>query len=445
MKKLYIVFFLIFFVSSLILPDSRVYAEITGEREILQNGITLLHSEKKALPIITIVAAIKAGSVVEPSEKAGLANLTSGLLSEGTLKRSSKDISNAIEFVGGELETSGGEDYITITLLVLKKDVELGLDLLSDIILNPAFSEDEIKRKKAIIKSLIIQQKEEPGEIASKTFAEAVFGKHPYGRPVEGDEESIENISRKDITDFHKTFYLPNNTIIAAVGDIEREKLKSLIDRYFKNWQRKDFKEISLPEPEFSDKPKVIKINKNIAQSNIILGHPGIKRDNPDYYAVSVMNYILGGGGFASRLMDNIRDNKGLVYDVHSIFTSHKYAGSFQASLQTKNQSANAAIDELLREMERIKREPVSDKEVIDAESYLTGSFPLRLDSNSKIAGFLIAVEYYNLGLDYVDNYKKFINAVTRDDILRVAQKYLNTRNYVLVIVGNLDKAALKY
>jgi zinc protease len=152
------------------------------------------------------------------------------------------------------------------------------------------------------------------------------------------------------------------------------------------------------------------------------------------------MNYILGGGGFASRLMDNIRDNKGLSYDVHSLFVANKYGGSFQAGLQTKNRTANAAIVEILKEMERMRTQQVTDKELNDAKSYLTGSFPLRIDSNSKIASFLIAVELYNLGLDFVDKYKHLIESVTKDDVLRVAKKYLDTKEYVLVVVGNMKQ-----
>ena len=421
------------------------YAASIAEREILDNGITLLHSGKTVLPIVTVVVAIKAGSVVEPPEKSGLANLTADLLNEGTKARTSKQISDAIEFVGGSLNTSGGADYITVSLSVLKKDIELGFDLLSDVILNPAFREDEIKRRKTSIKNSIIQQKEEPDVIASKAFYEAVFGKHPYGRPVEGTEETLDRITCEDISVFYKEHYLPNNTIITVVGDISKGELKSLLEKYFMNWRKKDNREILLPHPVFNDKPKVIKIQKNLTQANIMLGHLGIKRDNPDYYAVSVMNYILGGGGFASRLMDNIRDNKGLAYDVHSSFSANKHSGSFQAGLQTKNESSNTAIEEILKEMERIRTEQVSDRELSDAKSYLTGSFPLRIDSNRKIAGFLTSVEFYGLGLDYVDNYRKFIEAVTKDDILRVARKYLNTKNYVLIVVGDLEKAALKY
>jgi zinc protease len=229
------------------------------------------------------------------------------------------------------------------------------------------------------------------------------------------------------------------------VGDIGRDELKLLLDRYFRDWKQKEIPADALPGILPRNGPTVIKINKDLTQANIILGHLGITRVDPDYYAVTVMNYILGGGGFASRLMDNIRDNRGLAYDVHSYFTANRYSGSFQAGLQTKNESANTAIAEVIKEMERMRTEQVGDRELDDAKSYLTGSFPLRIDSNSKIAGFNLAVEYYGLGLDYIDRYPAIINAITKEDILRVARKYLDPANYVLVVVGNLEKADLKY
>ena len=416
-----------------------------AEREILSNNMVLLHAERKALPIVTVVMAVKAGSVVEPSNKAGLAYLTAALLNEGTKKRTSRDISEAIEFVGGSLSASAGADYATISLTLLKKDIDLGFDLLSDMLINPVFNEDEIKRKKRITKNWLIQQNEEPSVVASIAFSKAVFGEHPYARQVQGTTESLDLISRQDIINFHNTFFAPNNTIMSVVGDISRDELKALLNRHMGSWKQKAIPSTPLPGISAKNNPTVIKLNKELTQANIILGHLGISRDNPDYYAVTVMNYILGGGGFASRLMDNIRDNKGLAYDVHSFFSASKLSGSFQAGLQTKNESANTAIEEVFREMERIRTEPVSDKELQDAKSYLTGSFPLRIDSNSKIAGFVLAVEFNNLGLDYVDKYPSLINAVTQEDILRVAKKYLDTKNYVLVVVGNLDKANLKY
>jgi zinc protease len=429
----------------LVVPQVRAFAGEIAEREVLASGMTVMLSEKKALPIVKVVVAIKAGSITEPDEKAGLANLTADLLNEGTASRSSAEISAQIEFVGGSLQTSGGAEYMTVALSVLKKDIDLGFDLLSDVILHPVFPEGEVARKKAIIKSSILQQKEDPGDVASKAFLKAVFGENPYGRPVEGTAESIDAITRKDIIGFHDSYYTPNNTIMAVSGDISAEELTSLISKYFGGWRKKEIpvREVIATPPAAG--PRVLKIQKEITQANIILGHSGITRDNPDYYAVQVMNYILGGGGFASRLMDNIRDNKGLSYDVRSLFSADKYAGTFEVVLQTKNRSANAAVDEILKEMGRISREYVSDKELEDAKAFLTGSFPLRIDTNDKIARFLVAVEFYGLGLEYADNYRKFIKAVSKDDVLRVAKKYLNTKDYVLVVVGDIDKASLKY
>ncbi len=291
----------------------------------------------------------------------------------------------------------------------------------------------------------LIQQNEEPGVVASIAFSKAVFGAHPYGRQVQGTVETIPAITQQDLVNFHRSYFVPNNAIISVVGDISRNELNQLLGRYFGDWQQKEIPENVLPDIAPKQGPTVIKVDKDLTQTNIILGHLGMSRLNPDYYAVTVMNYILGGGGFASRLMDNIRDNRGLAYDVHSYFSANRYSGSFQAGLQTKNESANTAIAEVIKEMERMRSEQVSDRELEDAKSYLTGSFPLRIDSNSKIAGFNLAVEYYGLGLDYIDRYSAIINAITKEDVLRVARKYLDPANYVLVVVGDLEKADLKY
>jgi zinc protease len=175
------------------------------------------------------------------------------------------------------------------------------------------------------------------------------------------------------------------------------------------------------------------------------VGHLGISRDNPDYYAVSVMNYMLGGGGFSSRLMQSVRDKMGLAYDVHSFFSAYKEEGSFQIGIQTKNESANVALDEILRQIERMRSEMVSDEELSDAKAYLTGSFSRRLDTSRKIADFFASAEFHGLGADYIKKYPAYINSVTKEDVLRVAKKYLDTEHYVLVVVANQEKAMLKY
>jgi len=414
------------------------------KREALDNGLTLLTVERHNLPIVMVNVGIKAGSLIEPEEKAGLANLAAELLTAGTKKRTASEINEEIDFVGASLDASGGDDYVTVALSVLKKDLNLGFDLLSDIILNPSFPEGELNKKIERIKGSLKAQEDDPHFVASREFSKAVFGAHPYGRLTMGSPETLDKIKRDDLINFHSAYYVPNNAIMSVVGDITIEEVKDLLIKYFTKWQRKEVKVPYPLEPKRLKERKTTAIDKDLTQANIILGHIGISRDNPDYYAVSVMNYILGGGGFASRLMQNLREEKGLVYDIHSFFSANKYGGSFQVGLQTKNESANTSIEEILKEIKRIREAPVTDAELSDAKAFLTGSFPMRIETSSRIANFLVAVEYYGLGIDYIDKYPVYINSVTKEDVLRVAKKYLDPENFVLVVVADQEKAGLK-
>jgi zinc protease len=422
--------------------DSSSYA-LDVKRTVLDNGLTLLTVERHNLPMVKVAVGLNAGSLMEPAEKAGLANLTASLLTEGTQSRTSREISEAIEFVGGSIGASGGDDYSTVSLSILKKDVDLGFDLLADIMLRPSFPEDELIKKRERIKANLKAREEDPGFVASKAFKKAVFGDHPYGRLVAGTEETLDAISREDVVNFHSAYYVPNSAIMAVVGDISAAEVTALLKRYFSDWHPRKVAKNELT-PHKKRERRIIKIDKDLTQATIDLGHLGVSRDNPDYYALSVMNYILGGGGFASRLMINVREEKGLVYDIHSFFAADKYGGSFQVGLSTKNTSANTAISDVLDEIRRIKTEPVTDAELSDAKSFLTGSFPMRIETSSRIAGFLVAVEYYDLGVEYIDNFPVYINSISKRDILRVAKKYLDDANFTLVVVADQEKAALK-
>jgi len=414
------------------------------KKTVLENGLTLLIVERHNLPIVMVNVGIKAGSLVEPEEKAGLANLTAELLTSGTKKRTASEINEEVDFIGASLSASGGDDYVTVALSVLKKDLNLGFDLLSDVILNPSFLEDELNKERERIKGNLKAQEDDPHFVASREFKKALFGVHPYGRLTEGSPETLDRIKRDDLVSFHLAYYVPANAIMSVVGDITPEEVKNIIKKYFSEWYAKELKSTFLQKPEISKEKKIVTINKDITQANIILGHLGISRGNPDYYAVSVMNYILGSGGFASRLMQNLREEKGLVYDIHSFFDADKYGGSFQVGLQTKNESANTAIEEILGEIKKIRNTPVSDTELSDAKAFLTGSFPMRIETSRRIAGFLVAVEYYGLGIDYIDKYPVYVNSVTKEDVLRVAEKYLDPEKFILVVVANQEKAGLK-
>jgi zinc protease len=186
--------------------------------------------------------------------------------------------------------------------------------------------------------------------------------------------------------------------------------------------------------------PKLLTINKDISQANIVLGHPGIARDNPDYYAVTVMNYMLGGGGFASRLVKTVRDDMGLAYSIYSVFIAHKESGHFEVEVQTKNESAHIVVREIIAQMQKIRSEEVTDQELEDAKAYLTGSFPRRLETSRKIADFLTVTQFYGLEDDYLEQYPEYIKKVTKKDVLRVAQKHLCPDAYVLSVVGNLKQ-----
>lgn len=427
----------------LILPASSYAAEQLGKRIFLENGMVLLLSEKHDIPMVTMTVAIKAGSTSEPLDKPGLASITASLLMQGTSKRTANQISREIDFIGGSLSTSGGDDYATANLRVLKKDLQMGLDVLSDVILYPVFDQKEIDRKVKATLAEIQQQKDEPAVIANEAFEKTVFGRHPYGSVSDDVSVYLPKLTRLDIVAFYSSQYSPNNAIIAVVGDVTEKEIVERLNSYFRPWQKKELLPSTIVRTPILDKVIVQKIQKDVTQANIVIGHIGIARENPDYYPVMIMNYILGGGGFSSRLVDNIRDNRGLAYDVHSSFSAQKEPGTFTVTIQTKNESANEAITEILKEIRRIQTVPVSEKELADAKAYLTGSFPLRMDTYAKIAGILTSIEIYNLGLDYPVKYPALINSVTREDIMLAARQYLHPDKIVIVVVADQKKAKL--
>ncbi len=439
-NKVYLLFVIaLFTIYSSLVTDADA---LDIRRTVFPSGLTVLHVERHNLPIVMVTLLVKASPLDESPGKAGLANLTAELLTEGTKTRKATDISEGIEFIGASLGTSASSDYTLVTLSVLKKDIEKGFDLFSDIVLNPTFPEEEIKRNKDLIKGSLKQSEEDPSFVASKAFRKAVYGELPYGRLVRGSVETIDAIRREDILRFHSELYRPNNAFLSVVGDLTAEELSSLINRFLAEWKPGDLpKRPSLSTP--AGKKETILIDKDLTQANIILGHRGVSRGNPDYYAVSVMNYVLGGGGFSSRLMQTVRDRMGLAYDIHSVFVPYKEGGLFEVEVQTKNESADTVIGVIYEQLKKVREEQITDRELEDAKAYLTGSFPRRLDTNRKIADFLAAVEFYDLGLDYVEKYPVFVKSVTKDDVLRVAKKYLQAPNLVTIVVGKQSKMSL--
>lgn len=422
------------------------------KRYTAPSGLTIQQVERHHLPIVAVNVLFRASPWNETAEKAGLANLTGTMLTEGTASRTALEISGAIEYVGASLGVSTGRDFTTVSLSVLKKDVDRAFDVLSDVLLRPAFPDEELRRKKQLLTGALRQREEDPSFVAEDRFIREVFGSEPYGRQVEGSISSIEGLTRADLLEFYGRHYGPEKAVLTVVGDLTPAELDALLRKHFASWleARRENSSSSPGAPRAAAEksshpptgaarpgPKMVVVNRDITQANIVLGNAGLSRESPDYYAASIMNYILGGGGFASRLMLVVRDEMGLAYSIHSAFSANKEPGQFSVEVQTKNESASSVVGEILKQMRRIQQEPVSDQELADAKAFLKGSFPRRLETTRKIADFLSAVRFFNLGDDYVEKYPGYIDAVTKDDISRVALKYLRPDDYRLVIVGN--------
>jgi zinc protease len=441
LKKPFIHIF--FFLIWLALSEGLLYAMPPVQRTVLPNRLVLLVCKEHSLPFVTFQLLIDSGSRKDSPGEEGLAYLTARGLLLGTSKRTVTAINEEIDFMGASLNSYSSRDYVTLNLRVLKKDLDKGFDLFMEVLTQPAFPGEEIRREVEKILAAIQSSEDEPGDVAQKEFQKTLFPTSPYGHPVEGTKESLPRLTREALVRFYRTYYHPNNAILTLVGDITTDEVERKLLPRLAKWPMGEIPKVPFLTT-FSKEQKTVKIDRTITQANIILGHAGVNRGNPDFYPLTVMNYILGGGGFASRLVEEIRNKRGLAYSVASFFDPGKYPGSFQIVLQTKNASAREAISLALQQMERIRKEPVSEKELEGAKKYLIGSFPLRLDTQGKLANFLTQIEYFGLGLDYPEKYPSFIWSVTREEVLRVARAYLHPENYILVVVANLKEAGME-
>lgn len=413
------------------------------QRTVLPNQLVLLVSEEHSLPVVTWQLLVDAGSWRDPPGEEGLSHLTAKGLLWGTSTHTGAAIQEELDFMGASLSAAASRDYATLSLRVLKKDLGRGLELFTEALTQPIFPDDELHREAEKTVAAIHAEEDQPGEVAEKTFQKALFPTNPYGHPVEGTPASIAKLTREAVMRFYRSYYYPNNAVLAVVGDITVEEVQAKLRPQLTTWPMGDIP-ATTSAPAFEPGPKTITIDRDIAQAHIILGHVGPSRENPDFYALSVMNYLLGGGSFASRLVEEIRDKRGLAYSVASFFEAGKLPGAFQIVLQTKNTSAQEAISLAVQQMERMRTELVPERELEAAKKALIGSFPLRLATQAQLATFFTRVEYYGLGLDYPAKYPSLIKSISRQDVLRVAQAYLHPKHSILVIVAKLQEAGMQ-
>jgi zinc protease len=330
----------------------------------------------------------------------------------------------------------------------LKKYEADTLHLLAQSLEDPGLRDSDILRKRSDQVAAIKASDEEPGYAAMVSFTKLTFGSGPYGHPTEGFADSVAKLTPDDVRDFYHRYYRIGDAVIAVAGDVEQKTIEDLIGRELGGLTGTVPAQGEPAAVSISTGIHADLINRNVVQANLILGSGGIARSNPDYYKLQVMNYILGGGGFSSRLMKVVRTKAGLAYSIDSAFSVGKFPGAFEVVLQTKNQSAQEALQLIITQIRAIQAAPVSDRELASAKKFLIGSFPLRLDRQSQIVSFMLQVELYGLGLDYAERYPNLISAVTRGDVNKVAQEYLRPDALNLVAVADqsvakIDTAAL--
>lgn len=421
-----------------------VLAAPLGTRTVLDNGATLLVAERPGIPMVVMNILLKTGSAADTDAKAGLANLTAALLTRGTKKHSAQTLAEDLDFLGASLTVGADYETTTISLTTLTKNLDPALELLSAVLLTPTFPPSELERTRKEIEGGLQSHEEEPGWVAQKTFLAKLYPHHPYGRLVEGQPATLAKLTQADVKKFHQTYYRPNNAIIVLAGEIAQEQAVNLLRNHFADWQQADIPSVVWPDSRQLSAERVT-LDKKVSQASVVLGHPGIARSNPDYYAVQLMNYILGGGGFGSRLMDKIREELALVYHVSSGFTVRKHAGPFTVGLQTKNATATQALDESLQVIRRFIEQGPTEAELAAAKAYFINSFPLRLVSNRDVAALLPVLEFYELGLDYPDRYADLIGQVTLEQVHNAAKTYLHPDELLQVVVADLKQAGLDH
>jgi zinc protease len=410
------------------------------ERVKLDNGIRLVLSTQHSVPIVAISCIVDGGARVDPPGKAGLASLTGSLLSEGTKDRTSEQISQIIDTLGGSFDTSTASDWVLANAAVLSRDFTTGVDLVARSLREPTFPPEEVERRRKETLGELESDEDEPGVVAQRAFRAAVFGDAAYGHAVDGTPTSVATLTRDDVLAFHRNEIRPERTICTMVGDVDTAEMKATAQRLLGDWraQGEGFTAKAAEPPA----AKSIVVDRPVTQASIILGQIGVARSNPDFFPILLMNYVLGGGGFNSRLMETIRTKGGLAYSVSSHFEGDKLPGPFQVVLQTKVESSSEAIRLVRAEIAKLHQDGATEEELQGAKDYLTGNFPLRLDSTGKLAGFLGQVEYFGLGDDYIERYGERVRAVTLEQVKAAAQKYLAPDALVQIVVGPAAKLA---
>lgn len=419
-------------------PRPYHFPQIT--RETLDNGLRVLIAENHNAPLLSVRALVRSGADHDIAPTAGLAAITADMLDEGAGSRDAIRLAEDIGILGAGLGTGADWDASYISLDVLSRNSEPSLAIFGDVTVRPTFPADGLERVRAERLNEILQQRNEPGAIAGKRFASLLYGTGAYGNTVIGNAESVARITLDDVQDFYRRHYLPNNSAIVISGAIEAARALELVKRDLGDWQRGT----ELPRPVLAPKAipesRIYVIDRPQAvQSEIRIGHLGVSRSCDDYFALFVMNALFG-GVFNSRINLNLREKHGYTYGARSQFAFRRQAGPFVLAAPVRNEVTRESVSEMLDELRRIQTGDLEDAELDDTKNYMMGVFPATVQTASDIASRLVDIELYGLPENYFDHYRENIAAVTKEDVTRVANKYLDPNRVLIVIVGNASQ-----
>jgi len=407
------------------------------ERLTLANGMRLFLVEDHELPLIGISARIRTGSIYEPADKIGLASITGIVMrTGGTVSKTGDELDEQLERIAASVETGIGLNSGSASMSVLKEDIDTGLAILADVLMNPAFREDKIMLAKIRHRSSIARRNDNVSSIAIREYEKLIYGPESvYARHTE--YATIENITRDDLVAFHKKYFKPNNVMLAVIGDFDTGEIIKKIEKAFEGWQKADIDFPDVPKVQYEFKATTNVVRKeDINQSNIYLGHIGGVMSDPDYFALIVLNRILG-GGFTGRLFKNIRSREGLAYSVFGLYSSnYDFPGIFYVGCQTKSESTVYAIRAMTEEVKKMTESEVTDEELALAKESYLNSFVFNFDSKGEIVSRLMTYAYYGYPEDFLQKAKENIEKVTKADVLRVAREHLKPDKMQILAVG---------
>jgi zinc protease len=408
-----------------------------------RNGVHVYFVETHELPIVDVEVVYAAGSTRDPAGKEGTALLTAGLLDEGAAGVDANRISFEFERLGAEYDVNSNYDSATVSLRSLSDPEKLSpaLQNFQRVISSPDFPEDAFDRQRNRLLVAIQQKEQNPDAVAGDAFEAAIYGKHPYAHPRTGTLESVKAITRKDVENFYKQYYVAQNAMIALVGDMKLQQAKLMTEELSRAMKSGD-PAPPVPAVPPLEKASLVRIDRDTAQTHILMGQPAMKQNDPDYFPLYVGNQVLGGGGLVSRLLEEIRNKRGLSYSASSGFSPRRQAGPFVAGLSTTSAQAPQALKLMRQIIDKFIKEGPTKAELKAAKENITGGFPLRLDSNGKILDYVAAIGFYGLPLNYLNTFNDKVNAVTIDQIKDAFQRRMHPDRMVTVIVGPPPKPA---